>query len=61
MKSRPDRAGRDIEHLGRLVERKAKVVMKHENGPLTSVETAKASLELIAVGQVALHLRWATR
>ena len=52
MESGPDRARRDAQDLGRLVEGQAEVVVQHEDRPLIGVEAAEAALDLIAVGEI---------
>src|SRR5690242_5425035 len=52
MEARADRPGRDGEHLRRLVQAEAQVVMQDEDGTLVEIEASEAALELVAPGQI---------
>ena len=58
MESGPDRARRDAQDLGRLVEAESEVVVEHEDRSLVGVEAAEAALELIAIGEAEARVRF---
>jgi hypothetical protein len=58
MQPGPDRAARDAEDVGRLVQAEAEEVMQHEDRPLVSVESAEAAFDLIAIGEVEARVRF---